>query len=104
MTNHFSLSAETIADIYKERWQIEIFFRESSKICILSFVGRSENAVHIQIYTALTVYLLLAYQKFLSKLGLSVQQLFELICLNLFGKDSLEELSESTKTKNYKHL
>lgn len=45
---------------------------------------------NLQIYTALTVYLLMAYQKFLSKIGLSGQQLFELIYLNLFGKDSLE--------------
>ena len=100
LTNHFRLSAKTIADIYKERWQIEIFFREvKQNLHIKSFVGRSENAVHIQIYTALTVYLLLAYQKFLSKLGLSVQQLFELICLNLFGKDSLEELLNPRRRK-----
>jgi hypothetical protein len=46
----------------------------------------------IQLYTALTVYLLLKYQKFLSHLWLSVQQLFQLIQLNLLGADSLEEL------------
>ena len=100
LTNHFSLSAKTIADIYKERWQIEIFFREvKQNLHIKSFVGRSENAVLIQIYTALTVYLLMAYQKILSKLKLSVQQLFELICVNLFGKDSLEELLKPRRSK-----
>ena len=100
LTNHFSLSAKTIADIYKERWQIEIFFREvKQNLHIKSFVGRSENAVLIQIYTALTVYLLMAYQKILSKLKLSVQQLFELICLNLFGKDSVEELLKPRRSK-----
>ena len=52
----------------------------------------SENAVLIQMYTALTTYLLLKYQKFLSRLGLSVQQLFQLIQVNLFGTASLEEL------------
>ena len=93
LTNHFRLSAKTVADIYKERWQIEIFFREiKQNLHIKSFVGRSENAVLIQIYTALTVYLLLAYAKFLSKAGRSVQQLFELVCVNLLGRDSLEEL------------
>ncbi|SFW22600.1 Transposase DDE domain-containing protein, partial [Desulfovibrio desulfuricans] len=87
-------------DIYKERWQIEIFFREvKQNLHIKSFVGRSENAVLIQIYTALTVYLLMAYQKILSKLKLSVQQLFELICVNLFGKDSLEELLKPRRSK-----
>lgn len=105
LTNHFRLSAKTIADIYKERWQIEIFFREiKQNLHIKSFVGRSENAVLIQIYTALTVYLILAYQKFLSKLGLSVQQIFELVCLNLLGKDSLQELMNPRRPdlqKNY---
>ena len=100
LTNHFRLSAKTIADIYKDRWQIEIFFREiKQNLRIKSFVGNSENAVLIQIYTALTVYLLLAYQKFLSRLGLSVQQLFQLIQLNLLGAASLEELLNSRRRK-----
>ena len=69
LTNHFRLSAKTIADIYKDRWQIELFFKEiKQNLRIKTFVGNSENAVLIQIYTALTVYLLLAYQKFLSRL------------------------------------
>ena len=52
--------------IYKDRWQIELFFKEiKQNLRIKTFVGNSENAVLIQIYTALTVYLLLAYQKFL---------------------------------------
>jgi len=93
LTNHFRLSPKTIADIYRERWQIELFFKEiKQNLRIKSFIGTSENAVLIQIYTALTVYLLLKYQKFLSRLGLSVQQLFQLIQVNLFGAASLEEL------------
>ena len=93
LANHFRLSARTIADIYKERWRIEIFFREiKQNPRIKSFVGNTENAVLIQLYTALTVYLLLAYQKFLSKIGLSVQQIFQLITLNLLGTSSLEVL------------
>lgn len=56
LTNHFLLSAKTIADIYKERWKIELFFKEiKQNLRIKSFVGNSENAVMIQIYTALTV-------------------------------------------------
>ncbi len=101
LTNHFRLSPKTIADIYKERWQIELFFKEiKQNLRIKSFVGNSENAVMIQIYTALTVYLLLAYQKFLSRLGLSVQQLFQLIQLNLLGAASLEELLNPPRRKN----
>lgn len=93
LTNHFRLVPTTIADIYKECWRIEIFFRElKQNLRVKSFVGNSENAVLIQIYTALTVYLLLAYQKFLGRLGLSVQQLFQLIQFNLIGNASLDEL------------
>lgn len=107
LTNHFKLSAKTIANIYKERWNIEIFFREiKQNLRIKSFVGNSENAVLIQLYTALTVYLLLAWQKFLSKSGLSVQHLFQLINLNLFGTDSVEDLlnPQRRKTKNQYNL
>jgi hypothetical protein len=101
LTNHFRLSAKTIADIYKERWKIELFFREiKQNLRIKSFVGTSENAVLIQIYTALTAYLLLAYQKFLSKTMLSVQLLFQLISCNLFGAESLEELLNPRSRKN----
>ena len=93
LTNHFSLSAKTIADIYKERWQIELFFKEiKQNLHIKSFVGNSENAVLTQIYSALTVYLLLAFQKFLSKTDASVQHVFELININLLGTSSLDEL------------
>jgi IS4 transposase len=100
LTNHFRLVAKTIADIYKERWQIEIFFREiKQNLRIKTFVGNTENAVLIQIYTALTVYLLLAYQKFLSRLSLSIQQLCQLIQLNLFGAASLEELLNPRRRK-----
>jgi len=100
LTNHFRLSAKTIADIYRDRWQIELFFKEiKQNLRIKSFVGNSENAVLIQLYTALTVYLLLKYQKFLSRLGLSVQQLLQLIQINLLGTDSLEELLNPRRRK-----
>ena len=100
LTNHFRLAPKTIADIYKDRWQIEIFFREiKQNLRIKSFVGNSENAVLIQIYTALTVYLLLAYQKFLSRFDLSIQQLCQIIQLNLLGAASLEELLNPRRRK-----
>ena len=100
LTNHFRLAAKTIADIYKERWQIEIFFREiKQNLRIKTFVGNTENAVLIQIYTALTVYLLLAYQKFLNRFSLSIQQLCQLIQLNLLGSRSLEELLNPKRRK-----
>ena len=62
----------------------------------------NENAVKIQLYTALTVYLLLALQKFLSKAGFSIGQIFQLIQLNLVGFRSIEDLliHKPDKTKN----
>jgi hypothetical protein len=100
LTNHFRLSAKTIADIYKDRWQIEIFFREvKQNLRIKSFVGNSENAVLIQIYTALTVYLLLAYQKFMNKIRMSVQQIFQIALLNLLGSYTLDELLKPKQRK-----
>ena len=107
LTNHFRLSAKTIADVYKERWQIELFFKElKQNLKIKSFVGNSENAVLTQIYVALIVYLLAAYQKFLSRLGISVQQMLQLLQVNLLGKLSLEELfnPRNRKQKNIKKL
>jgi putative transposase len=76
LTNNFSLAAQTIADIYRERWEVEIFFRWiKQNLKIKTFVGRSENAVLIQVYVALILYLLLALLKFLSKTRLSMQQM-----------------------------
>ena len=104
LTNHFRLAPRTIADIYRERWQIELFFKEiKQNLRIKTFVGNSENAVLIQLYTALTVYLLLKYQKFLSRIGLSVQHLFQLIQVNLFGQATLEELLNPQRRKSENH-
>jgi len=96
LTNNFALSAKTIADIYKERWQIELFFKEiKQNLRIKRFVGTSENSVWIQLYTALLVYLLLAFQKFISSIGISVQHIFQLVQLNLQGHRSILELLET---------
>ena len=105
LTNNFKLCAQTIADIYKDRWQIELFFKElKQNLRIKRFVGTSENAVWIQIYTALTLYLLLAYQKFLASIGISVQKLFQLIQINLLGTCSILELLNPRTRKNKIHL
>jgi len=104
LTNNFKLSAKTIADIYKERWQIEIFFRWiKQNLKIKAFIGNSRNAVMTQIYVALIAYLLLCMFKYLSKLPVGLQNLIRVIQLNLFRRCSLEELFEPPpdKSKNY---
>lgn len=93
LTNNFKLAAKTIADIYKARWQVELFFRWiKQNLKIKSFVGTSKNAVLTQIWIAMCVYLLLAYLKFQSKLPKSMQQILRLLHLNLFEKRDLMAL------------
>jgi hypothetical protein len=95
LTNHFQRAAKTIADIYKERWQIEIFFRFiKQNLKIKACIGNSENAVLTQIYAALIVYLLLCYTKFLCNLNVTLQNLMRILQLNLFRTCPLQELFE----------
>jgi len=101
LTNNFKLSAKTIADIYKERWQIEIFFRWiKQNLKIKSFVGNSRNAVMTQIYVALIAYLLLCMFKYLSKVPVGLQNLIRVIQLNLFRRCSLQELFKPPPDKD----
>lgn len=93
LTNNFTLSSKTIADIYKARWQVELFFKWiKQNLKIKSFVGTSKNAVLTQIWIALCVYLLLAYIKFQSAIKKSMKNILRLLQLNLFEKRSLNAL------------
>ncbi len=93
LTNHFKLAARTIADVYKARWQVELFFKWiKQNLKIKSFVGTSKNAVMTQIWIALCVYLLIAFIKFQSKINISMQQILRLLQLNLFEKRNLMAL------------
>jgi len=93
LTNNFKLSVRTIADIYKARWQVELFFKWiKQNLKIKSFVGTSKNAVMTQAWIALCVYLLLAFLKFQSKLQKSTQQILRVLQLNLFEKRDLMAL------------
>ena len=93
LTNNFKLAASTIAAIYKSRWQIELFFKWiKQNLKIKSFVGTSKNAVMTQIWIAVCLYLLLAYIKFISQIGHSLQQILRLIQLNLFARREMTPL------------
>ena len=90
LTNNIALAAKTVADLYKARWQVELFFKwVKQNLKIKSFVGTSKNAVLTQIWIAMCAYLLLAYLKFQSKLTQSMQQILRVLQLNLFEKRSL---------------
>lgn len=86
LTNLRSLCAQTIAAIYKERWQIELFFKAlKQNLRIKTFVGTSANAVHIQIWTALIAILLLKYLQFKSRCAWALSHLVALLRWNLFS-------------------
>ena len=104
LTNNFKLSARTIADIYKARWQVELFFKWiKQNLKIKSFIGTSKNAVMTQIWIALCIYLLLAFIKFQSRLGKSMQQILRLLQLNLFEKRDLMALLRGDPILNKQH-
>lgn len=86
LTNNFTLAASTIAAIYKERWQIELFFKLlKQQLKIKTFVGTTANAVRIQIWTALIAVLVVRYLQFRSKIHWAVSNLVALLRWNLFS-------------------
>ena len=85
LTNHMGLGATTIAAIYKDRWQIEIFFKYLKQyLKIKTFVGTSPNAVKIQIWTALIAMLMLRHLQLMARFAWSLSNLVALLRMNLF--------------------
>ena len=85
LTNHPDFGATTIAAIYKDRWEIELFFKAlKQNLKVKSFVGTSENALRIQIWTALLAILLLKWMHHLSKAKWSLSNLASMLRMNLF--------------------
>jgi IS4 transposase len=85
LTNHRSLAASTIAAIYRQRWQIELFFKAlKQNLRIKTFVGTSANALQIQIWTALIALLLLKYLQLRARFGWSLSNLAALLRQQLF--------------------
>jgi hypothetical protein len=85
LTNHFLFGASTVAAIYKDRWQIELFFKAlKQNLKVKTFVGTSENALYIQIWTALIAMLLIKYLQFKSTFGWSLSNLVAFLRWNLF--------------------
>lgn len=86
LTNHFDFGPTTIGQIYRDRWEIELFFKVLKQhLRIKSFVGTSPNALKTQIWTALITLLLLKYMQFCSRCDLPLCRLVSLLRLNLFS-------------------
>jgi hypothetical protein len=92
ITNQMSWTANTISELYRARWEVEIFFREIKQLLhIKSFIGTSENAVMIQIWTALITILVLKALKAMAKHNWYLSNLVAFIRLNLFVKVDLQK-------------
>lgn len=92
ITNHLKWSCNTISELYKSRWDIEIFFRDIKQLLhIKSFIGTSRNAVMIQIWTALITILVLKYLKVIAKYKWYLSNLVAFLRINLFVKIDLQQ-------------
>ena len=92
LTNHLKFGANTVSAIYKDRWRIENFFNAlKQNLKVKTFVGTSENALHIQIWTALIAMLLIKYLQFKSRFGWSLSNLVAFLRWNLFTYRDLWE-------------
>jgi putative transposase len=101
ITNVLDIPAKTVANLYKERWQIELFFKWiKQNLKVKSFLGTTMNAVKTQLWIALCAYLVLSFLKFQSRVGASLQRMLRILQLNLFERRDLVELFKPPKQKN----
>ena len=105
LTNAHHFPAEVITRLYKERWQVELFFKWIKQhLKVKSFVGTSISAVQTQLWIALCAYLLLAFLKFMSRLELSLFDILRKLQLNLFERRDLLELFKPPKPQKKRKI
>ena len=105
LSNNFGLSATEIAQLYKHRWKIELFFKWIKQhLKIKSFWGRSENAVKIQIWIAISVYVLVAIAKKKFQLKQSLYEILQVVSICVFDKVPLHQLFAKPIQQNFKEL
>lgn len=105
LTNNFSLPAMTIADLYRCRWQVELFFRWiKQNLRIKAFYGTSENAVKAQIWIAVSVYVLVAIMKKRLKIEASLYTILQVLSVTIFDRmpllQALTDLNYRNETSN----
>lgn len=99
LSNHFDLPAVTVAELYRRRWQVELFFKWIKQhLRLRAFLGRSENAVRLQVWSAICAYLLVAIAK--KELGLpqTLHQILQVISVSVFEPVPLAELFNTPAT------
>ena len=101
ITNHFDLPALTVAAVYKNRWQIELFFKWiKQNLRIKAFFGTNENAVRSQIWIAICVYLLVAIFKKEHGIEESLARILQILSVNVFSKEPVAEILTTIHTRN----
>jgi len=105
LTNNMSLSAQDIALLYKNRWQVELFFKWIKQhLKVKTFWGNSENAVRIQIYTAIITYCLVAIIGYELKLDRSTYEILQILGISLMDKTHVKELFTNIDYNDVKEL
>ena len=103
LTNNFALEAIVIAQLYKNRWQIELFFKWIKQhLKIKKFMGETENAVKTQVWIAICTYLLVAIAKKMCKSELSLYQILQILSVSAFDKTPLNQLLTKQDLQNVK--
>jgi Transposase DDE domain/Domain of unknown function (DUF4372) len=101
LTNNFDLPALTIAQLYRSRWRVELFFKWiKQNLRIKHFFGTSDNAVRTQVWIAICVYVLVAIVRKELKLELSLSQILQVLSVNIFEQVPLAELVAKTASQN----
>jgi IS4 transposase len=104
LTNNLKIKASTVAQLYKHRWYVELFFKWiKQNLKIKSFWGQNENAVRIQIWVAIAVYVLVAIAKKRLSIEHSLYELLQYISLAPFEKRPLHEVFEDMKNNENRH-
>jgi hypothetical protein len=103
LTNNFNLTANEIAQLYKHRWKIELFFKWIKQhLKIKSFWGHSENAVKTQVWIAVAVYVLVAIAKKRFMLKQSLYEILQIVSISIFEKMSINQLFQETQLQYFK--
>ncbi len=105
LTNNFELDANEVAKLYKHRWKIELFFKWiKQNLKIKTFWGTSENAVRVQIWIAISAYIIVAIEKKKFKLKQSLYEILQVVSVSIFDKTPIKELFENKIQQNFKEL
>ena len=103
LTNNFNISAADIAQLYKHRWKIELFFKWIKQhLKIKSFWGQSENAVKTQVWIAVSVYVLVAIAKKKFRLEQSLYEILQILSISIFEKMPINQLFQQTQLQYFK--